>query len=120
MSIEIHPDNDRGSPAAASIPWGRLTHDEKNQAALCAARFAKMVRDIKRESPRGSEMLDPDAMLIMMDICNVHLARGLNLFHLLICDDLVFLSDMDLITKNVDRACGAFPFHVRLACQRDG
>lgn len=76
-------------------------------------RACQIVADFKRNN-RCDDLLDPDRMLIMMDIATVHVCRPLALLAWMLSDDLSFFEEFTTITKNIDRTCARFPDHVRL------
>ncbi|MGV0999689.1 MAG: hypothetical protein ACOYBQ_10215 [Fluviibacter sp.] len=112
MAIQILPEKD-----PAPIPFDRITPDDMALIQQCAARAVWWMRDFKARHKR-EDLLDPEPMLIAMDIAAVHLVRPLKLWQWLASNDLDFVGDLVAITKNIDRTCGAFPNGVRLEFQQ--
>lgn len=78
-----------------------------------ADRACAWVKDYRKQFPREGT-LEPSWQIIAMDIATVHLNRGLRLYDFLNAPADCFLSEIVMIGKFVDRACGTFPLAVPL------
>ena len=114
MALQILPGEDK-----APIPYDRINAEDMRLIGACAQRAFDWMWDFKRRSMRD-DLIDPDKMLIAMDISLAHLHKNLKLYQWLLSSDFDFVADLVAITKHVDRACGTFPAGVRLAFEGSG
>lgn len=102
----------------APIPWDRVTPDEYTMISAIAERADLIYRDWIRQRRLtlrpGQTLLEPDPMLIAMDVSVAHISRGLDLRAMLGADDLSFIADIVSIQTNVQRLDGTLPFFVHL------
>ena len=95
-----------------------ITPDEMDYAQACARRAylmaLDMVKRLRQKSATPGAFVDPDPVLILMDICNVHKHSPIKLFAWFLSDDLAFAADYITLAKNVDRACGGLKNGARL------
>ena len=66
----------------------------------------------------GKTLLEPDRMVIQMDVAVAHICRGLDLVRLLYADELAFISEIVTIQTNVNRVDGRIPDYVHFAFAR--
>lgn len=114
MALQILPGEDK-----KPIPYDRINPADMVLIGQCAQRAFEWMWDFKRRSQRD-DLIDPDKMLIAMDIALAHLHKNLKLYQWLLSSDFDFVAELVLITKNVDRACGTFPAGVKLAFEGSG
>lgn len=105
----------------STIPWGRLTERDRMLVQIIGERARlgiRMIIEANREASSPSRQIDPDPLLIAMDVAAAHLARDckLDLEALAHYPDHDLLADVLAIQRAIDRTTGAFPFYVRLKC----
>ena len=106
----------------ASIPWDKVNPEEYRVIRAIAERAYAMYQEwiAKRRLTLkpGETILEPDVMVIMMDITCAHISRGLDLHALMMADDLSFISDILSIQTNIQRVDGVLPAFVHLRFTR--
>lgn len=108
----------------AAIRFDLLPPNDRMHARLIARRAVQLIRDMQRRNPRP-DWLDPDAMLIEMDVCTLHMRRPMRLQEWLESDDLTFLFEILLVSRIFAsvpglRASGMFPEWVQWRFSRAG
>lgn len=112
----------------STIPWERLTPDDKGYLMIIGERAALAMRPLvdrlrTSQAQAGIDstgILDPDSLLISMDVAAAHLARDcrLDLRALANFPDDLLLQDVVTIQRCIDRTTGALPFFVPLRCAK--
>ena len=105
-----------------TIPWQKVTQEEYHLIAAIAERadmiFREWIRRRRMTLEPGKTLLEPDRMVIQMDVAVAHICRGLDLVRLLYADDLAFIGEIVTIQTNVDRVDGRIPDYVHLSFTR--
>lgn len=118
MSNETPLHELKGDP----IAWGKITPHEYQLISGIAERADMIFRDwlAKRRLTLkpGETLLEPERMVIAMDIAVAHLCRGLDLSAFLTSDDLTFIGEVVTIQTNVQRVDGVLPAYVHLRFER--
>jgi hypothetical protein len=104
------------------IPWQKITPYEYHMIRGIAERADMIYREWlnrKRLTLRPNETLvEPDRIVIAMDVAVAHISRGLDLSALLTTDDLSFIAEIVTIQMNVQRVDGRLPDFVHLRFTR--
>ena len=107
----------------AAIPWDKVTQHEYTFIRAIAERAESIYREWiaqRRLTLRPDQtLLEPDRMLIAMDVAAAHISRGLDLIALVQADDLSFISDIVSIQSNIQRLDGVLPNFVHLRFARN-
>lgn len=102
----------------AAIPWDKVSPDEYTLIRAISERADSIYREWiaqRRLSLKpGQTLLEPDRIVIAMDIAAAHISRGLDLRGLLESDDLSLISDIVSIQTNIQRLDGVLPNFVHL------
>jgi hypothetical protein len=105
-----------------SIPWDKVRPFEYTLIRGIAERADAIYRewiDKRRLTLKpGETILEPDRMVIAMDIAVAHICRDLDLSAFLTADDLSFISEVLSIQTNVQRVDGRLPDFVHLRFAR--
>ena len=109
----------QGSP----IPWDKIRPFEYHMIRGIAERADAIYRDwiAKRRLTLkpGETILEPDRMVLAMDIAVAHLSRDLDLSAFLTADDLTFIAEVLSIQTNINRVDGRLPDYVHLRFARE-
>ena len=101
-----------------AIPWQKVTPYEYPLIRAIAERADAIYREWiaqRRLTLRPDQtLLEPDRIVIAMDVAAAHISRGLDLGGLLQSDDLTFISDIVSIQSNIQRLDGTLPDFVHL------
>ena len=101
-----------------AIPWDKVTQYEYTMIRAISERADMIFREwIKRRRltlEPGKTLLEPDRIVIAMDVAVAHICRDLDLSGLLLADHLTFISEIISIQTNVQRVDGRFPDYVHL------
>ena len=116
--------NDKPIPipsGVSTIPWGRLSDRDRMYVQIIGERARlgiRMIIEAHKDAGNPKRMIDPDPLLIAMDVAAAHLARDckLDLEALAHYPEHELLADVLAIQRAIDRTSGAFPFYVRLKC----
>lgn len=100
-----------------SAPWELLTAEDVALISGIVARATDFARDLKKANPTLS-IIDPDPMLMLMDVSLVHLRRGLDLRAFLYAPIDDFAHELATITRSINRALCTFPEDVKLQFAR--
>jgi hypothetical protein len=100
------------NPLAMSSKLQSMTPEDMRLCCAIGDRAVKIVKDWARENRKLE--VEPDWMIISLDIAIVHLSRSLNLRAFLECDDLTFIDEFSTIERNINRTLASFPNFVRL------
>lgn len=104
------------------IPWEKITPHEYQLIRAIAERADMIFREwIERRRltlKPGQTLLEPDRIVLAMDIAAAHICRDLDLSGLLMADDLSFISDIVSIQSNIQRVDGKLPDFVHLRFTR--
>jgi len=105
-----------------AIPWEKVTQAEYQIIAAIAERadliFREWIARRRLTLEPGKTLLEPDRMVIQMDVAAAHITRGLDLAGLLQADDLAFIADIVSIQSNIQRVDGRLPGFVHLRFTR--
>lgn len=93
----------------------RISPPDLHLVRMIVRRAVRVVRDYRAGNPRDG-ILEPDPQIIAMDICTVHLTRGLNLNQFFLLPVDLFLMELATIAARVDRTCAFFPADAYLRC----
>jgi hypothetical protein len=101
-----------------AIPWEKVTPDEYPLIRAIAERadaiYRQWIAQRRLSLKPGQTLLEPDRIVIAMDIAAAHISRGLDLQGLLESDELSFISDIVSIQTNIQRLDGRLPNYVHL------
>lgn len=105
-----------------TIPWEKVTPQEYQLIAAIAERadmiFRAWIARRRLTLEPGKTLLEPDRMVIQMDVAVAHICRTLDLVRLLHADELSFIGEIVSIQTNVNRVDGRIPDYVHLAFAR--
>ena len=105
-----------------AIAWQKITPYEYSMIRGIAERADMIYREWlakRRLTLRpGETLLEPDRIVIAMDVAVAHICRGLDLSALLTADDLSFIAEILSIQTNVQRVDGKLPDYVHLRFAR--
>lgn len=106
-----------------AINWDKVSPHEYQLIRAIAERADMIFREwiVRRRLTLkpGQTLLEPDRIVLSMDVAVAHISRGLDLSGLIMSDDLTFISDIVSIQSNVNRVDGRLPdfVHLRFARQ---
>lgn len=126
--------NQKSSVAAApQLDMGRIPPLERVLIDRMAARFVRLAKSwhgmshgaMRDGAPMDGQrfrdrFMELNPMVVAMDLCVVHLRRGLDLPAFYAATDLEFQTEMAWIVRHVDRGLCSFPHAVRLRFARTG
>ena len=100
------------------IPWEKVRADEYPLIRAIAERadaiYREWINQRRLTLKPGQTLLEPDRIVIAMDVACAHICRGLDLGAMLQADDLSFISDIVSIQTNIQRLDGRLPDFVHL------
>ena len=105
-----------------AIPWDKIRPFEYTLIRGIAERADAIYREWiarRRLTLKPNEtILEPDRVVIAMDIAVAHICRNLDLSAFLVADDLSFIAEVIAIQTNIQRVDGKLPDFVHLRFAR--
>jgi hypothetical protein len=104
------------------IPWDKVNQDDYRVIRAISERadaiFREWIARRRLTLEPGKTLLEPDRIVIAMDVAVAHICRDLDLHALLLSDDLTFVGEIVSIQTNVQRVDGRLPDYVHLRFAR--
>lgn len=106
----------------STIPWNRLSPHQSTLLLVIGRRacdaMQSLIADRRLREHDSTRLVDPDPLLIAMDVGAVYLARDgrIDLESLARYPDDQLLRDVLAMQQHLNRTTGAFPFTVALRC----
>jgi hypothetical protein len=104
------------------IPWDKVNQDDYRVIRAISERadaiFREWIARRRLTLEPGKTLLEPDRIVIAMDVAVAHICRDLDLQALLLSDDLTFVGEIVSIQTNVQRVDGRLPDYVHLRFAR--